>query len=232
MTRFISKRRAHLKEWSAQHVESVSCLEAVRLLKQHAMDHAVKFKQSLDLIVMLNLDPKKSDQNIRGVVTLPHSLGVQRVVAVFASGQQADAAKAAGADYVGMEDLADILRNTKKQIDVVIATPDSMRVVGTLGQVLGPRGLMPNLKTGTVTMDVSKAVNDAKSGQSRYRLDKNGIVHCKIGHVGLDDQALFDNIQAVVQRIKQARPSTSKGTYIKLIRLTSTMGPSVLLSGV
>ena len=186
-----------------------------------------KFEESVDIAIRLGVDPNKSDQNVRGAVTLPNSLGKQVTVAVFADGDQADAAKAAGAEHVGMEDLAEKFSKEEISVDVVISTNAAMKVVGKLGQVLGPKGLMPNPKVGTVTPDVETAVKNAKSGQVRYRTDKNGIVHGGIGKVGFDAPAVKANLEALLADLKKAKPASSKGVYIKKVVLSSTMGPGL-----
>ena len=188
---------------------------------------AVKFKESLDVSVNLGVDPRKSDQVVRGATTLPAGTGKTVRVAVFAQGAAAEAAKAEGADIVGFEDLAESIQAGNLNFDVVIAAPDAMRVVGKLGTILGPRGLMPNPKVGTVTPDVATAVKNAKAGQARYRVDKGGIIHAAIGQVGFDAAAIRQNLEALVADLKKAKPATSKGIYIKKITLSSTMGPGL-----
>ena len=190
---------------------------------------AVKFKESLDVSVNLGVDPRKSDQVVRGATTLPAGTGKTVRVAVFAQGAAAEAAKAEGADIVGFEDLAESIQAGNLDFDVVIAAPDAMRVVGKLGTILGPRGLMPNPKVGTVTPDVATAVKNAKAGQARYRVDKGGIIHAAIGQVGFDAAAIRQNIEALVVDLKKAKPATSKGVYIKKITLSSTMGPGLTI---
>ena len=190
---------------------------------------AVKFKESLDVAVNLGVDPRKSDQVVRGATTLPAGTGKTVRVAVFAQGAAAEAAKAEGADIVGFEDLAESIQAGNLDFDVVIAAPDAMRVVGKLGTILGPRGLMPNPKVGTVTPDVATAVKNAKAGQARYRVDKGGIIHAAIGQVGFDAAAIRQNIEALVVDLKKAKPATSKGVYIKKITLSSTMGPGLTI---
>ena len=186
-----------------------------------------KFEESIDIAIRLGVDPTKSDQNVRGAVTLPNSLGNQVSVAVFADGDQAEAAKAAGAEFVGMEELAAEIKGGMMDFDVVVASPDAMRVVGQLGQVLGPRGLMPNPKTGTVTPDVEGAVNNAKAGQMRFRTDKNGIIQGGIGKVAFETDQLRGNLMAVLADLKKAKPASSKGVYFQKITLSTTMGPGV-----
>ena len=187
----------------------------------------VKFTESFDVAVNLGVDPRKSDQVVRGSTVLPHGTGKDVRVAVFAQGDNAEKAKAAGADIVGFEDLAEQIKGGNLNFDVVIATPDAMRIVGQLGQVLGPRGLMPNPKVGTVTPDVATAVQNAKAGQVRFRTDKNGIIHCSVGKVGFSADAIKENIQALVADLKKLKPSSSKGVYVKKVTLSTTMGPGV-----
>ena len=186
-----------------------------------------KFKESVDLSVNLGVDAKKSDQNVRGSTTLPHGNGKTVRVAVFAQGAKAQEAKDAGADEVGMDDLAAKMKGGDLAFGVVIASPDTMRVVGSLGQVLGPRGLMPNPKTGTVTPNVAEAVRNAKSGQARYRTDKAGIVHCAIGAADFDKTKLQDNLIAVLRDIRRQKPASSKGIFIKKVTISTTMGPGI-----
>ena len=190
---------------------------------------AVKFKESLDVSVNLGVDPRKSDQVVRGATTLPAGTGKTVRVAVFAQGAAAEAAKAEGADVVGMDDLAESIQAGNLDFDVVIAAPDAMRVVGKLGTILGPRGLMPNPKVGTVTPDVATAVKNAKAGQARYRVDKGGIIHAAIGQVGFETTAIRQNLEALISDLKKAKPATSKGVYIKKITLSSTMGPGLVV---
>ena len=190
---------------------------------------AAKFKESLDVAVNLGVDPRKSDQVVRGATTLPAGTGKTVRVAVFAQGAAAEAAKAEGADIVGFDDLAESIQAGNLDFDVVIAAPDAMRVVGKLGTILGPRGLMPNPKVGTVTPDVAGAVKNAKAGQARYRVDKGGIIHAAIGQVGFEAAAIRQNIEALVVDLKKAKPATSKGVYIKKITLSSTMGPGLVI---
>ena len=188
---------------------------------------AAKFKESLDVSVNLGVDPRKSDQVVRGATTLPAGTGKTVRVAVFAQGAAAEAAKAEGAGIVGMDDLAESIQAGNLDFDVVIAAPDAMRVVGKLGTILGPRGLMPNPKVGTVTPDVATAVKNAKSGQARYRVDKGGIIHAAVGQVGFTAEAIRQNVEALVADLKKAKPATSKGVYLKKITLSSTMGPGL-----
>lgn len=200
--------------------------DAVSLLNELS---TVKFKESIDVAVNLGVDPRKSDQVVRGASVLPNGTGKTVRVAVFTQGANAEAAKAAGADLVGMDDLAEEVQKGNLDFDVVIASPDAMRVVGKLGQILGPRGLMPNPKTGTVTPDVVTAVKNAKAGQVRYRTDKAGIIHCSVGQVGFAPEAIKQNVEALLADLKKAKPSTSKGVYIKRVTLSSTMGPGVMI---
>lgn len=187
----------------------------------------VKFIESVDVSVNLGVDPRKSDQAVRGATVLPHGTGKTVRVAVFAQGANADAAREAGADIVGMDDLAAQVKAGELNFDVVIASPDAMRVVGQLGQILGPRGLMPNPKVGTVAQDVAVAVKNAKAGQVRYRTDKKGIIHCTIGKVNFAPGALKENLEALISDLKKVKPSTSKGVYLKKITVSSTMGPGL-----
>ena len=200
--------------------------EAVQVLSSLP---AVKFKESLDVSVNLGVDPRKSDQVVRGATTLPAGTGKTVRVAVFAQGAAAEAAKAEGADIVGFEDLAESIQAGNLDLDVVIAAPDAMRVVGKLGTILGPRGLMPNPKVGTVTPDVATAVKNAKAGQARYRVDKGGIIHAAIGQVGFEAAAIRQNLETLVADLKRLKPATSKGIYIKKITLSSTMGPGLTI---
>ncbi|MDA8113719.1 MAG: 50S ribosomal protein L1 [Acidithiobacillus sp.] len=198
--------------------------EALELVKKMA---TTKFDESVDVAVGLGIDPRKSDQVVRGAVVLPNGTGKQMRVAVFAAADKAAEAREAGADIVGMEDLAEQVKAGQMDFDVVIATPDAMRVVGTLGPVLGPRGLMPNPKVGTVTADVRTAVINAKGGQVRYRADKGGIVHSTIGKSSFEVKALHENLLALVDSLRKAKPATSKGIYIRKVSLSPTMGPGV-----
>lgn len=200
--------------------------EAVALLKELS---TVKFPETVDAAINLGIDPRKSDQAVRGATSLPHGTGKDVRVAVFAQGAAADAAKEAGADLVGMEDLAEQVKGGMMDFDVVIADPASMRVVGQLGQVLGPRGLMPNPKTGTVTPDVAGAVKNAKAGQVRYRADKGGIIHGGIGRVSFDANAIKENLEALLTDLKKAKPATAKGVYLKKVSISTTMGPGIAI---
>lgn len=198
--------------------------EAFQLLKDVA---SAKFTESIDVAVNLGVDPKKSDQVVRGSTVLPHGTGKSVRVAVFAQGENADAAKEAGADIVGMDDLAERIQGGELDFDVVIASPDAMRVVGKLGQILGPRGLMPNPKVGTVSPDVAGAVRNAKAGQVRYRTDRAGTVHCQIGNVSFEPDALRENLAALLADLDKAKPASAKGVYMKKVCISTTMGPGL-----
>jgi large subunit ribosomal protein L1 len=198
--------------------------EALGLVKDLA---TAKFPESIDVAVNLGVDPRKSDQVVRGSTVLPNGTGKTIRVAVFAQGDNAEKATAAGADIVGFEDLAETVKAGELNFDVVIATPDAMRVVGQLGQILGPRGLMPNPKVGTVTADVETAVSNAKSGQIRYRTDKAGIIHCPIGRADFEVPALKENLEVLLADLKKAKPASAKGSYVKKLTVSSTMGPGV-----
>ena len=195
--------------------------DALAMVKQYA---TAKFDESIDVAVQLGIDAKKSDQVVRGAVVMPNGTGKTKRVAVFAQGAKAEEAKAAGADIVGMDDLAAEIKAGKMDFDVVIASPDTMRVVGTLGQILGPRGLMPNPKVGTVTADVAQAVRNAKAGQVQFRVDKAGIVHATIGRRSFDSDKLQGNLQALIDALNKSKPASSKGIYLKKVALSSTMG--------
>jgi len=197
---------------------------AVSIVKEFA---TAKFNESIDVAIQLGVDPKKSDQVVRGSVVLPAGTGKTVRVAVFASGDKAEAAKAAGADIVGMEDLAEMVKAGNMPFDIVIASPDTMRIVGTLGQILGPRGLMPNPKVGTVTPDVAGAVKNAKAGQVQYRTDKAGIVHATIGRKSFSDEQLKTNLSALLEALNKAKPASSKGVYLRKVAISSTMGAGV-----
>lgn len=200
--------------------------DAVALLKEVS---SVKFSETVDIAVNLGVDAKKSDQVVRGATTLPHGTGSEVRVAVFAQGDNAEKASAAGADLVGMDDLAEQVKAGNLDFDVVIAEPAAMRVVGQLGTILGPRGLMPNPKTGTVTPDVETAVKNAKAGQVRFRIDKNGIIHGAIGKLSFDAKSLKENLEALVADLNKGKPSAAKGIYLKKMTLSSTMGPGLAL---
>jgi len=198
--------------------------DALSLVKELAV---AKFPESIDVSVNLGVDPRKSDQVVRGSTVLPNGTGKSVRVAVFAQGENAEKARAAGADIVGFEDLAESIKGGDLNFEVVIATPDAMRVVGALGQILGPRGLMPNPKVGTVTADVETAVKNAKAGQVRYRTDKAGIIHCAIGRADFEVDALKENLNALLADLKKAKPAASKGQYVRKLTVSSTMGPGV-----
>lgn len=200
--------------------------EAFNLLKSLS---SVKFVESVDVAVNLGVDPRKSDQAVRGATVMPNGTGKTVRVAVFAQGANSDAAKEAGAEIVGMEDLAAQVKAGDLNFDVVIASPDAMRVVGQLGQILGPRGLMPNPKVGTVTPDVASAVRNAKAGQVRYRTDKKGIIHCTIGKVSFEPDALKENLEALLSDLRKIKPATSKGIYLKKVTVSTTMGPGLVV---
>ena len=221
----ISKRMKKINEL-VDHDKNYSVLEAFDLLKKTA---SAKFNETVDVAINLGIDVKKSDQNVRGAVVLPNGTGKTVRVAVFTQGANAEADKAAGAEKVGMEDLAAEIKAGANDFDVVIASPDAMRVVGQLGQILGPRGLMPNPKVGTVTPNVAQAVKNAKAGQVRYRNDKSGIIHAGIGKVDFDSNKLKENLEAIVSAVKKQKPATSKGTYIKKISVSTTMGAGLAL---
>ncbi len=219
----LSKRQKAFKE-KIEEGKHYGIDEAVSLLNELS---TVKFKESIDVSINLGVDPRKSDQVVRGATVLPNGTGKDVRVAVFAQGDKADEASAAGADVVGMDDLAESVKGGNLDFDVVIATPDSMRVVGQLGQVLGPRGLMPNPRLGTVTMDVVEAVKNAKAGQVRYRTDKNGIIHGGVGKVGFEPAAIKENVEALIADLKKAKPASAKGTYFKKIVISTTMGAGI-----
>ena len=221
----LSKKRKQIAE-KIESGKNYSIEEAVSLISEFA---SPKFKESIDVSINLGIDPRKSDQAVRGSTILPAGTGKEVRVAVFAQGENAEKAKIAGADLVGFEDLAESVQGGNINFDVVIATPDSMRVVGKLGTVLGPRGLMPNPKMGTVTTDVETAVKNAKAGQVRYRTDKNGIVHGGIGKVGFDGAAVKSNLEALLVDLRKAKPSAAKGVYIKKVVLSSSMGPGLFI---
>jgi large subunit ribosomal protein L1 len=201
-----------------------NAVEAIEILKEFASS---KFKESFDVSFNLGIDPRKSDQVVRSSTNLPKGTGKIVRVAVFAQGENAIKAKNAGADLVGFEDLAEQVKAGDMNFDVVIATPDAMRIVGQLGQILGPRGLMPNPKVGTVTMNVEAAVNDVKSGQVRYRTDKNGIIHCSVGKINFSAEDLLANITMLMADLRKAKPASSKGVYFKKISFSTTMGPGL-----
>ena len=219
----MSKRLAAIRE-KVDRGRSYEPDEALRLLKEVANP---KFDETVEAAVNLGVDPRKSDQIVRGATVLPNGTGKEVRVAVFTSGPRADEAREAGADLVGLEDLAEKVRGGEIGFDLAIATPDAMRVVGQLGRILGPRGLMPNPKTGTVTEDVTTAVANAKGGQVQYRTDRAGIIHCPIGKLSFDTEALRENLAALVTQLVRVKPAASKGVYLRKVTVSSTMGPGV-----
>jgi len=221
----LSKRQKAINE-KVEADKLYSFDEAVALLKEVS---SVKFSESCDIALNLGVDPRKSDQVVRGATVLPNGTGKDVRVAVFTQGANEEAAKAAGADIVGMDDLAEQVKKGVMDFDVVIASPDAMRVVGQLGQILGPRGLMPNPKVGTVTPDVATAVKNAKAGQVQYRTDKAGIIHATIGKLDFDGKALLENLASLLEAVKKAKPASAKGAYIKKLSLSSTMGPGLII---
>ena len=225
MSKITKKQKLISEKLDAEKVYSIA--EAIEIMQSVKSE---KFEESVDIAVRLGVDPTKSDQNVRGAVTLPNSLGKEVSVAVFADGDQADAAKKAGADHIGMDDLAEKFTKEEIVVDVVIATNDAMKVVGKLGQVLGPKGLMPNPKTGTVTDDVATAISNTKAGQVRFRTDKNGIIHGSIGKVSFDEEKIKANASALLEELKKLKPASAKGVYIGNIALSSTMGPGIKIS--
>jgi len=222
MTRLTKKKKQLLELVNPENTYSLE--EAMNIFQTVKSN---KFDESVDIALRLGIDPGKSDQNVRGAITLPHSLGKTVTVAVFADGDQAKEANDAGADFVGMEDLAEKFKKEEIDVDVVISSQAAMKIVGQLGQVLGPKGLMPNPKTGTVTEKVGEAINNAKSGQVRFRTDKNGILHGCIGKVSFSSSQIQENAAAMLEEVKKLKPATAKGTYIRSVALSSTMGPGV-----
>ena len=222
MSKLTKKQKVLAESLDTEKTYSVS--EAMDIFKSVKSD---KFEESIDISIRLGVDPNKSDQNVRGAVTLPNSLGKQVSVAVFADGDQAEAAKKAGAEHIGMDDLAEKFTKEEISVDVVVSASSAMRVVGKLGQILGPKGLMPNPKTGTVTDDVATAVNNAKAGQVRFRTDKNWIIHGSIGKVSFDNDKIISNAGALISELTKLKPASAKGVYIGNIALSSTMGPGV-----
>lgn len=220
----ISKRKQQIQEKVGDGRTPRPVEEALDLVKSVA---SAKFDETVDVAINLGVDAKKSDQQVRGSTVLPHGTGKQVRVALFADGPDADIGREAGADIVGLDDLAEDIKGGNMDFDVVIATPATMRVVGQLGQILGPRGLMPNPKVGTVTTDVAEAVKNAKAGQVRYRTDNAGIIHCAIGKASFDVNALRENLSAVLDDLKKAKPSSAKGVYLRGITVSSTMGPGI-----
>ena len=225
MSKVTKKQKIILEKVDPENTYSLA--DALEIIQSVKSD---KFEESIDIAIRLGVDPNKSDQNVRGAVTLPNSLGKQVTVAVFADGDQADAAKTAGAEHIGMDDLAEKFTKEEINVDVVISTNAAMKVVGKLGQVLGPKGLMPNPKTGTVSDDVEAAVKNVKAGQVRFRTDKNGIIHGSIGKVSFDAEKLQSNATALLDEIKKLKPASAKGVYIGNIALSSTMGPGIKIS--
>jgi large subunit ribosomal protein L1 len=221
----LSKRQTAIRE-RVEAGRSYAAEEAFELLKSLS---SVKFVENIDVAVNLGVDPRKSDQVVRGSTVLPHGIGKQVRVAVFTQAANADAATEAGADRVGMEDLAEEMKGGNLDFDVVIASPDAMRVVGQLGKLLGPRGLMPNPKVGTVTPNVAEAVQNAKAGQVRYRTDKAGIIHCPLGKMDFDADKLRENLEALLANLAKVKPSAAKGVYMKKVTVSSTMGPGLTI---
>jgi large subunit ribosomal protein L1 len=222
MTKLSKRMRAIVEKVDAEKAYTIE--DAVGLLNELSK---AKFKESVDVSINLGVDPRKSDQVVRGATTLPHGSGKSVRVGFFAQGDNADKATAAGADLVGFEDLGEQIKGGNMDFDVVIATPDAMRIVGQLGKVLGPRGLMPNPKTGTVTADVETAVKNAKAGQVQFRTDKAGIVHGSIGQVGFEISHIKENLEALVGDLTKAKPASAKGIYLKKMTLSTTMGPGI-----
>jgi len=222
----VTKKQKNILD-SVDSMTHYSIADAVKILQDHK---STKFDESLDVAIKLGVDGGKSDQNVRGAITLPNSLGKEVIVAVFADGDAAEEAKSAGADFIGMDDLSEQFTKNEISVDVVISTQAAMKVVGKLGQVLGPKGLMPNPKTGTVTDNVSDAIKNAKSGQVRFRNDKSGIIHGCIGKVSFDDGKVSKNLTALVEELKRLKPASAKGEYIKGISISSTMGPGLKLN--
>ena len=220
----LTKRQKAMQGKVADTQKLYAIIDALAIVKECA---TAKFDESIDVAVQLGIDAKKSDQVVRGAVVLPHGTGKTKRVAVFAQGAKAEEARAAGADIVGMEDLAEQIKAGNMDFDVVIASPDTMRIVGTLGQILGPRGLMPNPKVGTVTPDVATAVKNAKAGQVQFRVDKGGIIHGTIGRRSFDSDKLKENLAALVDALSKAKPAASKGVYLRKIAVSSTMGIGV-----
>ena len=222
----VTKKQKNILD-SVDSMTHYSIADAVKILQDHK---STKFDESLDVAIKLGVDGGKSDQNVRGAITLPNSLGKEVIVAVFADGDAAAEAKSAGADFIGMDDLSEQFTKNEISVDVVISSQAAMKVVGKLGQVLGPKGLMPNPKTGTVTDNVSDAIKNAKSGQVRFRNDKSGIIHGCIGKVSFDDGKVSKNLTALVEELKRLKPASAKGEYIKGISISSTMGPGLKLN--
>ena len=222
----ITNKQKNILE-SIDSTSDYSVSDAVKILQDHK---SLKFDESVDVAIKLGVDGNKSDQNVRGAITLPNSLGKEVVVAVFADGDQAEEAKSAGADFIGMDDLSERFTKNEIVVDVVISTQAAMKVVGKLGQILGPKGLMPNPKIGTVTDNIADAIKNAKSGQVRFRTDKSGIIHGCIGKVSFDDTKVSQNLTALVEELQRLKPASAKGAYIKGISISSTMGPGLKLN--
>ena len=222
----VTKKQKNILE-SVDGMSNYTLTDAVKILQDHK---SLKFDESVDVAIKLGVDGNKSDQNVRGAITLPNSLGKEVVVAVFADGDAAEEAKSAGADFIGMDDLSERFTKNEIAVDVVISTQAAMKVVGKLGQVLGPKGLMPNPKTGTVTDNIADAIKNAKSGQVRFRTDKSGIIHGCIGKVSFDDNKVSQNLTALVEELQRLKPASAKGVYIKGISISSTMGPGLKLN--
>ena len=225
MSKVTKKQKTILEKVDPEMTYSMA--DALEILKSVKSN---KFEESVDIAIRLGVDPNKSDQNVRGAVTLPNSLGKEVTVAVFADGDQAEAAKAAGAEHIGMDDLAEKFTKEEITVDVVISTNAAIKVVGKLGQVLGPKGLMPNPKTGTVSDDVATAINNVKAGQVRFRTDKNGIIHGSIGKVSFDVEKIQSNATALLEELKKLKPASAKGVYIGNIAVSSTMGPGIKIN--
>ncbi|MFP5349161.1 MAG: 50S ribosomal protein L1 [Gammaproteobacteria bacterium] len=221
----LSKRMKALRE-KVDPMKAYVVDDALKILKETAR---AKFDESVDVAINLGIDAKKSDQTVRGTAVMPRGTGKKVRVAVFAEGKAAEAAKAAGADIVGWQDLADRVKQGQIDFDLVVATPDAMKIVGALGQILGPRGLMPNPKVGTVTPNVAKAVENARAGQVQFRADKAGIVHCSIGKASFDAEALKENLMALMAALNKTRPATAKGVFLKRVTVSTTMGPGIQL---
>ena len=222
----IGKRLKSVRDRLGDVTDERNAEDAINLLKELT---SVKFDESVDVAINLGIDPKKSDQVVRGSTVLPHGSGKTIRIALFADGSDAEAGAEAGADVIGMDDLADDIKKGNINFDLVIATPASMRIVGQLGQILGPKGLMPNPKVGTVSSDVATAVRNAKAGQAQFRADKAGIVHCSIGKASFTTDALKENLEAVLNEVRKSKPSSSKGVYMQTISLSTTMGPGLLI---
>ena len=219
-----ASKRMNIHRESIDYDQSYSLDKAISLLKKTSN---AKFNETIDIAINLGIDAKKSDQNVRGSMVLPNGTGKTLKVIVFAQSEQVDAAKNAGADEVGFEDLAEKIKAGFSEFDVVIATPDTMRIVGQLGQILGPKGMMPNPKDGTVTKNVEDAVIKAKTGQIRFRSDKGGVVHCPIGKTGFSEQSIKENLESLLDKIVKTKPSSAKGAFIKKVTISSTMGPGI-----